>query len=234
MPLNLTMMRGVHTPDTPDTRRAESGTIPDGDRVVLLGIVGGLRAGSLNRGLLRAAQAIAPAGVEIRLTDLAQIPPFSEDVEALGDPLPVQQLKAQIRGADALLIATPEYNASIPGVLKNALDWASRPPHQSALAGKPVALMGASPSPSGTAGAQAELRRVLARTRSRVLAEPQVLLANATALFDASANLVDDAARQQVGALVVALTTTVRQERTTAASAGRESGPALTLATNAR
>lgn len=217
MPLNLTMM-GVHTPHTSHTRRAED-TAPDGDRVAMLGMVGSLGAGSLNRGLLRAAQAVAPAGVEIHLADLAQIPLFSEDVEALGDPLPVQQLKAQIRAADALLIATPEYNASIPGVLKNALDWASRPPRQSALAGKPVALMGASASSSGTAGAQADLRRVLARTRSRVLAEPQVLLASATALFDASANLVDDAALQQVRALVAALAAQVRDERAAVASA---------------
>lgn len=212
LPVKMTALHTLHI-------RQAGDPAPDRDRVVLLGIVGSLRAGSLNRGLLRAAQATAPAAVEIRLADLAQVPLFSEDVEALGDPLPVQQLKAQIRAADALLIATPEYNASIPGVLKNALDWASRPPQQSALGGKLVALMGASPSPSGTTGAQAELRRVLARTRSRILTEPHVQLDNATALFDASANLVDEAARHQVRALVSALTAHVRDERAAVASA---------------
>jgi chromate reductase len=176
-------------------------------------------SGSLNRGLLRAAQEIAPVGVEIRLADLTQIPLFSEDVEVLGDPVSVQEFKRQIRTADALLIATPEYNGSIPGVLKNALDWASRLPRQSALVGKSAALMGASPGPSGTAGSQADLRRVLARTHSRVLAEPQVLFANANLLFDNSANLIDDAARQELRVLVDALAVWVRQERTTAASA---------------
>lgn len=189
------------------------------DTVVILGIPGSLRSGSLNRGLLRAAQEIAPVGVEIRLADLSQIPLFSEDVEVLGDPVSVQEFKRQIRTADALLIATPEYNGSIPGVLKNALDWASRLPRQSTLVGKSAALMGASPGPSGTAGSQEDLRRVLARTRSRVLAEPQVLFASANPLFDDFANLIDDAARQELRVLVDALTAWVRQERTTAASA---------------
>lgn len=191
----------------------ESGT------VMILGIPGSLRSGSLNRALLCAAQAVAPDGVEVYLTDLAQIPLFNEDVEALGDPEPVQQLKAQIRAADALLIATPEYNSSIPGVLKNALDWASRPPRESVLAGKLIALMGASPGPSGTAGAQADLRRVLARTHSNLLAEPQMLLAHAAVQFDASAHLVDDAAKQQIRALVEEIAVLVRQERMTVAIA---------------
>lgn len=232
MPLQLKQL-AMHTPHTTHTQRSE-GAAADGDRLGVLAIVGSLKSGSLNLGLLRAAQAVAPDGVEIHLGDLAQIPLFNEDVEALGDPPAVQRLKAQIRAADALLIATPEYNGSISGVLKNAVDWVSRPPRQSVLAGKPIALMGASPSPSGTAGAQADLRRVLARTRSRVLAEPQVLLANATPLFDASVNLVDDAARLQIRTLVAALVALVRDEQATMASADRESGPVSTLTTNAR
>lgn len=211
MPLHLPEW-SARTAYTRRTMRADD-PAADQDPVVLLGIVGSLRAGSLNRGLLRAAQAVAPTGVEIRLADLAQIPLYSEDAEALGDPLPVQQLKAQICTADALLLATPEYNASIPGVLKNALDWASRPPRQSVLGGKAVAVMGASPGSSGTAGAQADLRRVLARTHSRVLAEPLVQFANAATLFDATANLVDAAAHRQIHALVAALVADVRNQR---------------------
>ena len=110
------------------------------------GIVGSLREGSLNKGLLRAAAELAPAGMEIEIyTRLGDIPPYNDDVFMKGDPEPVADLKNFIGGADALLISTPEYNYGVPGVLKNAIDWASRPAGKSALNRKPAALMGCSP-----------------------------------------------------------------------------------------
>src|SRR5438309_8669659 len=109
-------------------------------------IPGSLREGSLNKGLLRAAVELAPAGMEIQIyTRLGDIPPYNDDVFQKGDPEPVADLKAFIRGADAILISTPEYNYGVPGVLKNAIDWASRPAGKSALNGKPAAIMGCSP-----------------------------------------------------------------------------------------
>src|SRR5919201_6101022 len=117
----------------------------------ILGIPGSLRAGSYNRQLLRAARELAPEPMEIELFELHDIPPYNGDVEAQGDPEPVAAFKDAIRHAHGLLIATPEYNRGIPGVLKNAIDWASRPPLGSPLAGKQVAIMGASTGRGGTA-----------------------------------------------------------------------------------
>ncbi len=171
----------------------------------ILGIAGSLRQGSYNRGLLRAAQEVAPEGVVIDLFDLALIPPYNADVEAKGDPDTVRQLKEHIRAADALLIATPEYNYSIPGVLKNAIDWASRPPATHALRHKPVALMGASGGRGGTIRAQLALRQVFVFTESYALLRPEILMANAATLFDNDANLVDGETRQRINALIQAL-----------------------------
>ena len=139
-------------------------TTPDqgeGARVRILAIPGSLRRGSQNRALLRAAQELAPAGVEVRVFGLNALPPYDGDVEAAGFPEPVRALHEAIRGADALLIATPEYNGSIPGVLKNVLDWASRPYRDNALRGTPAAVVGASTGLFGAVWAQAELRKVL-------------------------------------------------------------------------
>lgn len=124
-----------------------------------LGIPGSLRSGSYNRALLRAARELAPEGMGIDTFELHDVPPYNGDVEAEGDPRPVVALKQAIREADALLIATPEYNRGLPGVLKNAIDWASRPPLASPLARKPAAVMGASTGMGGTARAQEQLRR---------------------------------------------------------------------------
>jgi len=117
----------------------------------LLGIAGSLREGSYNRSLLRAARELLPEGVELVECEIGGLPFYDGDVEAAGDPEPVVALKNAIRDADALLIATPEYNRGVPGVLKNAVDWASRPPLGSPLTGKHVALMGASTGRAGTA-----------------------------------------------------------------------------------
>jgi chromate reductase len=136
----------------------------------VLGISGSLRHESHNSALLRAAAERLPAGVEpVAFERLAEIPPYDEDVEVRGVPKPVHELREAIRDADAILIATPEYNHSIPGQLKNALDWASRPAGQSALNGKPAATIGASTGMFGAVWAQAELRKVLGAMGGRVL-----------------------------------------------------------------
>jgi chromate reductase len=136
----------------------------------VLGISGSLRRDSLNDALLRAAAERLPAGAELVTFDrLAEVPPFSEDAEVGPAPEAVRELREAIRTADAVLIATPEYNHSLPGQLKNALDWASRPAGQSALNGKPAAAIGASKSMFGAVWAQAELRKVLAAMGGRVV-----------------------------------------------------------------
>jgi chromate reductase, NAD(P)H dehydrogenase (quinone) len=136
----------------------------------VLGISGSLRRDSLNTALLRAAGERLPAGAElVKFERLAEIPPFSEDAEAGAAPNPVRELREAIRAADAVLIATPEYNHSLPGQLKNALDWASRPAGQSSLSGKPAAAIGASKSMFGAVWAQAETRKVLAAMGGRVI-----------------------------------------------------------------
>jgi chromate reductase len=136
----------------------------------VLGISGSLRRGSLNGALLRAAAERLPGGAElIELERLAEIPPYDEDLELEGTPAVVEELRAAVREADAVLIATPEYNHSIPGQLKNALDWVSRPAGQSALNGKPAAAIGASTGMFGAVWAQAELRKVLGAMGGRVI-----------------------------------------------------------------
>jgi len=135
----------------------------------VLGIAGSLRLGSYNRRLLEAATEVL-ADVDWTIARLRAIPPYDADVEARGIPPAVVQLKDQIAAADAIVIATPEYNRSIPGVLKNAIDWASRPPHRSPLVGKPVVLMGASPGRGGAKTALEHLRLVLEETGALPLA----------------------------------------------------------------
>jgi len=136
----------------------------------VLGISGSLRRDSHNSALLRAGAERLPAGAElVPFERLGEIPPYDEDVEARAVPEPVRELRAAIRDADAVLIATPEYNHSIPGQLKNALDWASRPAGKSALNGKPAATIGASTGMFGAVWAQAELRKVLGAMGGRVL-----------------------------------------------------------------
>ncbi len=126
----------------------------------ILAVAGSLRQASFNHGLLRAAKEVAPEWVEVRFFDIGQLPFFNEDVEAAGDPEPVRRFKDAIATSNAVLIATPEYNGAVPGVLANAIDWASRPTDRSVLRNKPVALMGAVLGKSGSANAQAALRGV--------------------------------------------------------------------------
>src|SRR5262245_31094047 len=147
------------------------------------GICGSLRAASLNRGLLSAAAELAPAGMEIAIYNrLGDIPPYNEDVFAKGDPEPVADLKNFIANADALLIATPEYNYGVPGVLKNAIDWASRPAGKTPLNRKPAALMGCSPGLGGTIRAQHSLRQSFVFTETHVMSQPEIKVPSAAAL----------------------------------------------------
>jgi chromate reductase, NAD(P)H dehydrogenase (quinone) len=151
--------------------------------VRVLAISGSLRRGSLNTALLRTAAERLPAGAElVPFERLAEIPPFSEDAELGAAPDVVRALREAIRGADAVLIATPEYNHSLPGQLKNALDWASRPAGRSALNGKPAAAIGASKSMFGGVWSQAELRKVLAAMGGRVI-EAELPVAHAHELL---------------------------------------------------
>ncbi|HET7121837.1 MAG TPA: NADPH-dependent FMN reductase [Solirubrobacterales bacterium] len=150
----------------------------------VLGISGSLRRDSYNHALLRAAAERLPAGVEwSEFERLAEIPPYDADLELEGTPEPVAALREAIRGADAVLVATPEYNHSIPGVLKNALDWASRPAGKSAMNGKPAAVIGASTGMFGAVWAQAETRKVLGALGGRVL-EAELPVARAAELYD--------------------------------------------------
>ena len=177
----------------------------------ILGIAGSLRRASFNRGLIRAAIEVAPPGVTMTAFELHDIPMFDADMEADGDPTAVVALKPAIGEADALLIATPEYNHCFPGVLKNAIDWASRPPRSSVLSGKPVAVMGASPGRGGTARAQAQLRDGLTFTGSLVLPLPELLVPLAGDKFDERGDLIDEATRTEIRDVLVALAAWTRR-----------------------
>lgn len=182
-----------------------------GKSLTFLGIAGSLRRASYNRGLIRAAVQVAPAGTRVETYDLSEIPMFNADVEAIGDPPAVADFKRAIARADALLLATPEYNHCVPGVLKNAIDWASRPARQSVLTGKPVAIMGASTGRGATARAQAHLRDGLAYTNGFVLPLPEVLVDFAGDKFDEDGNLTDDETAGEVRDLLVSLATWTRR-----------------------
>ena len=163
------------------------------------GIAGSLRGGSLNKGLLRAAAELAPAGMEITIyARLGDIPPYNDDVFVKGDPEPVADLKTFIGSADALLIATPEYNYGIPGVLKNAIDWASRPAGKSVLNRKPAAIMGCSPGLGGTIRSQHALRQCFVFTETYAMLQPEIKIPSAAPLFDATGKLTDENTRQYI------------------------------------
>jgi chromate reductase len=177
--------------------------------ITVLGICGSLRKLSINRGLLRAAQQLAPEGVTVETFDLSGIPPYNQDDEAT-PPAIVTEFKARIRTADAILFATPEYNYSIPGVLKNAIDWASRPYGDSAWAGKPAAIMGASPGTQGTSRAQYHLRQCFVFLDMHTVNRPEVMIPLAGQHCDAEGNLADEKSRQLIANLVAALAALAR------------------------
>jgi chromate reductase len=162
----------------------------------ILGFAGSLRAGSYNRLLLRAAAEVAPEQMTIESFDLTPIPLYNQDLDVGDGPQEVARFKEAIDRADGVLIATPEYQHGISGVLKNALDWASRPPGQSVLRGKPMAMMGASPSPVGTARAHMQLREILSYVQAQVVVIPEVLVAQAAEKFDDKGNFTDEPGRR--------------------------------------
>jgi chromate reductase, NAD(P)H dehydrogenase (quinone) len=173
--------------------------------ITVLGICGSLREGSYNMATLRTAIELKPPGMTIEIAEIGSIPLYNEDVRAQGFPPPVERLRRQIKEADALLFVSPEYNYSMSGVLKNAIDWASRPPDQP-FAGKPVAIMGAGAGMAGTARAQYDLRRSCVFLDMHPLNKPEVLIGQAQTKFDASGRLTDEAARGFIRDQLVALT----------------------------
>ena len=172
--------------------------------ISVLAICGSLRAGSYNMAALRTAIELKPPGMTIAIADIAAFTLYNEDVRAQGFPPPVETLRQQIKAADALLFACPEYNYSMSGVLKNAIDWASRPPDQP-FAGKPAAIMGASAGMAGGARAQGDLRRACVFLDIHPLNKPEVLIGQAQTKFDANGRLTDEAARGFIRDMLVAL-----------------------------
>jgi len=174
------------------------------DKIRILGIAGSLRKGSYNRSALKAAQELLPDGAVLELIDLQGIPVFDQDDE-LAPPPVVLEFKRRILGADAILFATPEYNYSVSGALKNAIDWASRPYGESAWLGKPAALMGASTGSLGTVRAQYHLRQILVAQDMPVVSQPEVMIANAAQRFDDGGRLGDEPTRKLIQQLLEAL-----------------------------
>jgi chromate reductase len=179
------------------------------DAIGVLGISGSLRKASYNTALLRAAVELAPPEVRITIAEISAIPLYDEDVREQGFPAPVEALRRQVKEADALLIATPEYNYSMPGVLKNAIDWVSRPPDQP-FDGKPLAIMGASPG-MGTVRAQYHLRQSAVFLNMLPLNKPEVMVGRAMEKFDAEGRLTDAKTREAVGTLLAALVAWTRR-----------------------
>ena len=177
----------------------------------VLGFAGSLRQGSYNRAALRAAAELLPRGTTLEILDLAPIPLYNADVERAGLPEPVRQFKAKIAAADALLVATPEYNHALPGVLKNALDWASRPAGRSPLKGKPVAILGAAFGYFGTVRAQQHLRQLFVAVDAHALNQPQVHITEAPKKFDREGRLTDEPTRERIRKLVQALVAWTQQ-----------------------
>ena len=178
--------------------------------LTILGIAGSLRQQSFNRALLRAAQQFTPADATIETFELDDIPGFNQDDES-SPPAKVAELKQRVRSADAILFVTPEYNYSVPGVLKNAIDWASRPYGDSAWNGKPVAIMGASVGALGTARAQYHLRQMFVFLNMHPVNQPEVMLSQAHKHFDAEGKLTDEHAQKLIRQLLEELVSWTRR-----------------------
>ena len=171
------------------------------NQVRILGIAGSLRRQSFNRAALRAAIGLVPASATLETFALDGLPGFNQDEEQ-NPPAKVTELKNKIRATDAVLIVTPEYNYSIPGVLKNAIDWASRPYGDSAWNGKPAAIMGASVGAMGTARAQYHLRQMMVFLNMYPINQPEVMIGNASERFDAEGNLTDETTKDLIRQLL--------------------------------
>ncbi len=171
------------------------------DPITILGIAGSLRKQSFNKGALQAAQKLCPEGARIEVYDLAGLPLFNQDEERNPNPK-VAEFKQRIRAADAILISTPEYNYGLPGVLKNAIDCASRPYGDNAWNGKPVAIMSAALSMGGGVRAQYQLRQCFVFLNMEAVVQPEVAIGNATERFDPQGNLTDETSKKLIGQLL--------------------------------
>src|SRR5687768_6132015 len=178
----------------------------------ILGIAGSLRRESFNRAALRAATQLVPEGASLHIFELDGIPGFNQDEEQ-NPPAKVLELKRRIRETDAILFVTPEYNYSVPGVLKNAIDWASRPYGDCAWNGKPAAIMGASIGTIGTARAQYHLRQMFVFLNMFPINQPEVMIGNASERFDAEGNLTDDTTKDFIRQLLQGLVSWTRRDR---------------------
>jgi chromate reductase len=167
----------------------------------VLGICGSLRTASLNMAALRACTDLLPAGMALEIGSIADLPMFNQDVLDQGMPAPVKRFRDQVAAADGLLIASPEYNFSIPSPLKNAIDWGSRAPNQ-VFHEKPVAIFTVAPGPVGGTRAQYDLRRVLSQLWGHVLPRPEVFITHAAGKFDAQGRLTDETTRKFLGELL--------------------------------
>ena len=177
----------------------------------IVGIAGSLRQGSYNRALLRAAQGLAPSGMTIEIHDLIDVPLYNGDVEAAGLPPAVTALKQAVAGADGVLFVTPEYNHGVPAVMKNALDWCSRPPREAPLNAKPVGIIGASPGITGSARGQSQLRQAFEFTNSYCMPQPEILVFKAHEKFDADGKMTDGATAKYLGLYLAALADWVKR-----------------------
>jgi chromate reductase, NAD(P)H dehydrogenase (quinone) len=185
-------------------------TDKDNGKVTILGFAGSLRKGSFNKMLLRAALELAPKDVELEIFDLEGIPPFNQDLE--NDPHErLKEFKAKVKAADGILIVTPEYNYSVPGVLKNALDAASRPYGTNPFEGKVVAIMGASIGMLGTARAQYHLRQTMVFFNAFTLNKPEIMVPFAEKKFDETGRLIDEMTREKVKELIVELSMWIKK-----------------------
>lgn len=178
--------------------------------ISIFGFAGSLRKGSYNKSLLRTAAELLPPNIELEIFDLEGIPPFNQDLEQQ-PPEKVKEFKAKIKAADALLIATPEYNYSLPGVLKNAVDWGSRPYGDNAFEDKPLAIMGASPGTIGTARAQYHLRQTCVFLNMHPLNKPEVMVTFAQDKVDKEGRFTDQKTRDFVKDLLISLAAWTRR-----------------------
>ena len=173
-------------------------------RMRILAFGGSLRKGSYNKAVLKAALSLAPAGVEMEEFDIKDIPVFNQDLD-IDPPGSVAEFKKKIKEADAVLVVTPEYNFSIPGFIKNAIDWASRPDGDNSFDDKPVAIMSASNGSVGGSRAQYHLRQVFVYLNAHVLNKPEVLIPHVTEKVDSAGNLTDEKTREKISAQLAAL-----------------------------
>ncbi len=174
------------------------------NKLNIVGIAGSLRKGSYNMALLKAAQLLNPAEMDLTIINIADLPLFNQDLEA-SLPETVKSLKEAVKKADAMLISSPEYNYSVPGVLKNVIDWLSRPAGDNSLEEKPIAIMGTSPGMLGASRAQYHLRQVFVSLNGFVMNRPEIIVPGAMEKFDKDGNLTDEKTKEKLKEMLVAL-----------------------------